>query len=107
MAKIDCFSNEIQLSLNNIYSEIFEILGVDYQRSTSFGQDEPHRNPKKAYSNCAIGIYFMSFFYEHPVYINSGCRLKKQVACLKKGKHCTSEYVYYSYNTNTCTTNID
>ena len=49
MAKINYFSNEMQLSLNNILSEIFEILGVDYQMSTSIGQDEPHRSPKKAY----------------------------------------------------------
>ena len=35
--------------------------------STSIGQDEPHRSPKKAYFVCAIGVYFMSFFYEHPV----------------------------------------
>ena len=42
-----------------------EILGVDNQMSTSFGQDEPHRSPN---SNCAIGIYFMSFLYEHPVF---------------------------------------
>ena len=36
--------------------------------STSIGQDEPHRSPKKAYFSCAIGVYFMSFFYEHPVF---------------------------------------
>ena len=40
--------------------------------STIFGQDEPHRRPKKAYFSCAIGVYFMSFFYEHPVF--SKCR---------------------------------
>jgi len=37
--------------------------------SKSFGQDESHRNPKKVYFSCAIGVYFMSFFYEHPVYL--------------------------------------
>ena len=35
--------------------------------STSIGQDEPHRSPKKAYFSCVIGIYLMSFFYDHPV----------------------------------------
>ena len=46
---------------------MFEILGADYQMSTSCGQDEPHTSRKKAYFSCAIGVYFMSFFYEHPV----------------------------------------
>ena len=42
--------------------------------STSIGQDEPHRSPKKAYFSCAIGVHFMSFFYEHPVFkIMSSC----------------------------------
>ena len=34
----------------------------------SCGQDEPHRSPKKAYFSCVIGIYLMSFFYDHPVF---------------------------------------
>ena len=67
IVKIDYFSNEFQLSLNQNKNEIFEILGLDNKMSTSFGQDEPHRRPKKAYFSCAIGIYFMPFFYEHPV----------------------------------------
>ena len=33
----------------------------------SCGQDEPYRSPKKAYFSCVIGLYFLSFFYEHPV----------------------------------------
>ena len=66
-AKITYFSNEIQLSLNHILSELFEIIGVNKQMFISFGQDEPHRSPKEAYFNCVIGIYFLSFFYEHPV----------------------------------------
>ena len=66
-AKITYFSNEIQLSLNHIWSELFEIIGVNKQMFISFGQDEPHRSPKEAYFNCVIGIYFLSFFYEHPV----------------------------------------
>ena len=62
------FSNEIQLSLNHFYSEIFEILGVDKQMVIICGQVEPHRSPKKSVFSCVIGIYLMSFFYEHPVY---------------------------------------
>ena len=51
---------------------MFEILGADYQMSTSCGQDEPHTSRKKAYFSCAIGVYFMSFFYEHPVLTITG-----------------------------------
>ena len=67
MAKISYFTYEIQFSLNHICSEIFEILGVDKQMFISCGQDEPYRSPKKAYFSCVIGLYFLSFFYEHPV----------------------------------------
>ena len=49
MAIIKHFLNEIQVSLNLIHSEIFEIICVDYQMSTSCGQDEPNRSLKKAY----------------------------------------------------------
>ena len=58
----------VQLSLNHICSEIFEILGVDKQMFISCGQDELFKSPKKAYFSCLIGLYFLSFFYEHPVY---------------------------------------
>ena len=68
MAKISYFSNETQVSSNNVLSEIFDILTVDNQMVTSCGQDEPHRSPKKVYFSCVIGIYLMSFFYDHPVY---------------------------------------
>ena len=67
MAKISYFSNETQVSSNNVLSEIFDILTVDNQMVTSCGQDEPHRSPKKVYFSCVIGIYLMSFFYDHPV----------------------------------------
>ena len=45
--------------------------------STIFGQDEPHRWPKKAYFSCAIGVYFMSFFYEHSVEVHCTSALKQ------------------------------
>ena len=67
MAKIDNFSNEIQLSLNHIQSKIFEILGVDKQMVIISVQDEPNRSPKKSVFGSVIGVYLMSFFYEHPV----------------------------------------
>ena len=67
MAKIIYFSIETQVSLNKILSEIFEILAVDSQMVTSCGQDEHHRSAKKLYFSCVIGIYLMSFFYDHPV----------------------------------------
>ena len=65
MAKISYFSYEIQFSLNHISSEIFEILGVHKQMFISCGQDEPYRSSKKAYYSRVIGLYFLSFFYEH------------------------------------------
>ena len=67
IAKINYFFNEIQLSLNHIQSKIFEFLGVDNQTVRSCGDDEPRRSPKKAYFSWEIGIYLMSFFYDHPV----------------------------------------
>ena len=67
MAKINYFSNEIQLSLNHIQSKIFEILGVDKQMVIISVQDEPNRSPKKSVFGSVIGVYLMSFFYEHPV----------------------------------------
>ena len=46
MAKISYFSIEIQLSLNCILSEIFEILGVNKQMFICCDPDEPYRSPK-------------------------------------------------------------
>ena len=83
-AKITYFSNEIQLSLNHILSELFEIIGVNKQMFISFGQDEPHRSPKEAYFNCVIGIYFLSFFYEHPVFFGSVITFSKIFLTLHK-----------------------
>ena len=46
----------------------------------SCGQDELYRSPKKAYFSCLIGLYFLSFFYEHPVYSS----FEKPVNCSSK-----------------------
>ena len=70
MAKIDNFSKEIQLFLNHIQSKIFEILGVDKQMVIICVQDEPNRSPQKSVFGSVIGVYLMSFFYEHPVHSN-------------------------------------
>ena len=70
MAKIIHFSIETQVSISNILSEIFEILGVDNQTVRSCGEDEPHTIPKMAYFTQVIGLYLMSFFYDHPVCIS-------------------------------------
>ena len=52
MAKIMDFSIETQVSLNNILSEVFEILAIDNQMVTSCGWDEPLRSSKK-------GLFYM------------------------------------------------
>ena len=36
--------------------------------SLSFGQNEPLSCPKNAIFGGVIGVYFVSFFLEHPVY---------------------------------------
>ena len=78
MAKISYFFNEIKLSLNHIQSEIFEIPIVDNKMVTSCNQDGPHRSPKKAYFSCVIGIFLMSFFYDHPVYLGVWVGLERK-----------------------------
>ena len=78
-AKISYFSNKIQLSLNHILSEIFEILCVNKQMFISCGQDEPQRSPQQAQFNQVIGIYFLSFFYEHPVGSNRNFKISNLI----------------------------
>ena len=36
--------------------------------SLCFGQDDPLNILKAAFFSCLIGIYFPSFFFEHPVF---------------------------------------
>ena len=72
------------MSLNHILNDIFEILGVDKQMFISCGQDEPYRSPKKAYFSCVIGLYFLSFFYEHPVFFGSVITFSKIFLTLHK-----------------------
>ena len=72
---------------------MFEILGADYQMSTSCGQDEPHRSPKKAYFSCVIGIYIMSFFYEIPVL----CLIDSNCDSYLITKVCRKDFLYFVY----------
>ena len=64
------FFHATKIGLNHIQSKIFEILGVDKQMVIISVQDEPNRSPKKSVFGSVIGVYLMSFFYEHPVYFD-------------------------------------
>ena len=68
MTNISLFSIETQVPLNDFSSAIFKNLDVDNQMSQSCGQDEPLSWPKNAYFSCVIGIYFVAFFIDHPVF---------------------------------------
>ena len=50
-------------------SDKFKKLNVYKQMSLSYGWDEPQRWPKNAFFSCVIGIYFVTFFFEHIVYL--------------------------------------
>ena len=64
---ISQFPIETKVYLNDFSSDIFKSLNVDNQISLSCGQDEPLGCPKNAFFSCVIGIYFVSFFFDHPV----------------------------------------
>ena len=53
--------------LDDFSSDIFKSLNVDNQMSLSCGQDEP---PEIAFFSCVIGIYLVSFFFDHPVFVS-------------------------------------
>ena len=55
------------MSQNRSLSEIFENLDVDYQMLISLGKNEPFYRPRNQFFSHVIGIYFISFFIEHPV----------------------------------------
>ena len=52
----------------------------------SCDQDEPLRSPIKVYFSCVISIYFVSFFYEHPVdhFLRNFC--KKCISTIENPK---------------------
>ena len=43
------------------------LLNVDNQMSLSCGQDEPLGCPENTFFSCVIGIYLVSFIFDHPV----------------------------------------
>ena len=69
MTNISHFSIETQAFKWHILSAIFKNHDVDNQMSLSCGQDEPLSFPKNAFFSCEIGIYFVAFFIDHPVFI--------------------------------------
>ena len=56
-----------KVCLSDFLSDKFKKLNVDNQMSQSCGQDEPLGCPKNAFFSCVIGIYFVSFFFDHLV----------------------------------------
>ena len=70
MTIISQYSIETKVYLNDFLSDKFKNLNVDNQMSLSCGQDESLGCPKNAFFSCVIGIYFVSFFFDHPVYIS-------------------------------------
>ena len=64
------------MSLNRFLSEIFENLDVDYQMLISLGKNEPFYRPKNQFFSHVIGVYFISFFIEHPVVLVQFKRLR-------------------------------
>ena len=67
MTKIGLSSIETKVYLNEIQSEKFQNLDADNQMSLSFGLNEPLSCPKIALFCGVMGVYFVSFFLEHPV----------------------------------------
>ena len=78
MTIISQFSIEIKVNLNEFSSEIFKNFNVDNQMSLSCGQDEPLGCPENAFFSCVIGIYLVSFFFDHPVEASDGCCFKSK-----------------------------
>ena len=58
------------MSHNRFFSEIFENLDVDYQMLISLGNNEAFYRPRNRVFSHVIGIYFISFFIEHPVFLD-------------------------------------
>ena len=56
------------MSQNRSLSEIFENLDVDYQMLISLGKIESFYRPRNQSFSHVIGVYFISFFIEHPVH---------------------------------------
>ena len=61
---------EIKVSEIEILSEILEELDVDNKMFTIFGLQEHLFRLKYSDFSCVIALYFLSFFYDHPVVTN-------------------------------------
>ena len=70
MTIISQYSIETKVYLNDFLSDKFKNLNVDNQMSLSCGQDESLGCPKNAFFSCVIGVYFVSFLFDHPVVVN-------------------------------------
>ena len=76
--------------------------------STSCGQDEPYKSPKNTYFNCAIDVYFMSFFYEHPLVMKEAILKKSEYhqnvnyANVIKQSFCGAKNIVSFYITTGC-----
>ena len=67
MNNISQFSYETDVYLNHFSSDKFKNLDVDKQMSLSSGQYKPESWPKNAFFSCEMGVYFVTFFFEHTV----------------------------------------
>ena len=63
---IDCLA--IKVSQIEILSKIMKKIDLNNQTVSTCGQLEPIFSLKYADISCVIALYFLSFFYEHPVY---------------------------------------
>ena len=63
-----CFESKV--SETEILSKILEQLDINNQMFTIFSLEELLFMLKYLDFSCVIALYFVSFFYEHPVYIH-------------------------------------
>ena len=55
------------MDFNEFENEIFKNINVNNQMSLSCGQYGPQNSPQDAYLRSLKGVYFVSFFIDHPV----------------------------------------
>ena len=67
LTNISQFPIETKVYLNDFSSDIFKSLNVDNQMSLSCGQGEPNSHSKNVFLT-VLGVYFVSFFFDHPVF---------------------------------------
>ena len=62
---------KIHVSFNDLETEIFMNLEVDNEMSHSCGHYKHHISLQNANFSCVIRVYLRSFFFEHPVDVQS------------------------------------